>query len=190
MADIPLDNIGGEACEPISGLATDVFIIERKDLATMVDPKDLCGDAPDAAATLAELAEIPTPGHTLEAGKHWWKFPFIQESGTVTSTQIGEKKRRLIQNQITGQVAGSAPTLLGFMRWVKNKDLVVLVREVGSGNMRQLGSNLISAWAETQEHLIEGPMEGQNALNITFMDKQKWAAPIYKGEVVTEVAGG
>src|SRR5690554_5068318 len=124
MADIPLDNIGGEACEPISGIATDLFVIERKDIATMVDPKDLCGEAPNAAETLSELVEIPSPGHTLEDGKKWWKLPFVQETGTVTTTQIGEKKRRLMQNQVSGQVAGSASTLLGFMRWVKNKDLV------------------------------------------------------------------
>lgn len=188
MADIPLDNIGGESCEPVAGIATELFFIERKDLEVITDPKDLCGDAPDAAATLEQLVEIAaTPGHTVKTGKKWAVLPIVQESGTVKSTQIGEKKRRLVQNELALQVAGSAASLLGFMRWVKNKDLVCLAREIGTGNLRQLGSKYLGAWIETQEHLIEGPMEGQNALNITIVDKQKWPAPIYKGDVVTTV---
>ncbi|KAA5532798.1 hypothetical protein [Paenimyroides baculatum] len=188
MPDIPLDDINGESCEPSAGLSTDLYFIERKNLATMTDPKDLCGDSPNAAATLEELIEISgTPGHTLKPDKKWEKLEFIQETPNIKSTQIGEKERRLFQNELAGQIVGSKARLLGFMRWVKNKKLICLIREIGTKNLRQMGSDEFAAWIETQEHIIEGPREGVNGLNITIADKQQWPAPIYKGDVVTTV---
>lgn len=189
MAEINLENIGGESCEPIAGIATEVFFAKRQDFDKVEDPKDLCGD--EAAATLEELVTIPaTPGHKLKTGKKWKSFVAISETGELSTAQIGEKKRRLLENQVSLQIQGSSASLLGFIRWVKNQDLIVLVREVGSGNLRQLGSDLLSAWVETQEHKIEAAAEGNNGLNIVIKDKQKWPAPIYKGEIsLTEVTG-
>lgn len=190
MADLVLENIGGESCEPTAGIATEVFFAERSDFETVEDPKDLCGA--DAAATLEELVTIPAmPGHKLKTGKKWNKLDTVGETGELTTTQLGDKKRRLLENQISLQVAGSAPSLLGFIRWVKNKDLIFLIREVGTGNYRQLGSDLLAAWVETQEHKIEALLEGNNALTITIKDKQKWPAPIYLGDIdLTPVVGG
>lgn len=188
MADIPLDNITGEVCEPIGGIAAKLHYAFHSDFDVISDPKELCGESADAAATLEELATISdTPGHTLKAGKKFNTLDIVLETGEVTTTQIGEKKRRLFQNQIMGQVAGSGAKLLGFMRLIKNKDLIVLVEEVGSGNIRQFGSKRLPAWIEAQEHKIEATLEGNNSLTITIMDKQKHPAPIYLGDIVTTV---
>ena len=189
MADLVLENIGGESCEPIAGIATEVFFAERSDFETVEDPKDLCGV--DAAATLEELATIPAmPGHKFKVGKKWNTLKTITETGELTTTQIGEKRRRLLENQISLQIAGSEASLFGFIRWVKNKDLIFLVREAGSGRHRQLGSDLLAAWVETQEHKIEALTEGNNALTITIKDKQKWPAPIYLGDIELTPVGG
>lgn len=190
MADLVLENIGGECSEPVAGIASEILFALRSDFETIEDPKDLCGA--DAAATLEELVTIPAmPGHKLKVGKKWNKLDTIDETGELTSTQIGEKRRRLLENQASLQVKGSAPSLLGFIRWVKNQDLIVLVKEVGSGNYRQFGSSELGAWIETQEHKIEALAEGNNALAITIKDKQKWPAPIYLGDIdLTPVVGG
>lgn len=187
MADIPLDNITGEVCEPVGGIAGKIYFAEHSDFTTITDPKELCGDSADAAATLAELVTTPANGLVLKAGKKFNVLDIVLETGEVTTTQIGEKKRRLFQNQIVGQVAGSGANLLGFMRLIKNKDLVVLVEEVGSGNIRQFGSNRLPAWIEAQEQKIEATLEGNNSLTITVMDKQKFPAPIYAGDITTTV---
>lgn len=186
MADIPLDNIGGASCEPIGGIAAKMYFALHSDFATITDPKELCGDSGDAAATLAELVTIAAiPGHTFKATKKFAVLDIVLETGELTTTQIGEKARRLFQNQIVAQVAGSADTLLGFMRLIKNQQLIVLVEEVGSGNIRQFGSKRLPAWIEAQEHKIEATLEGNNSLTITIMDKQKYPAPIYLGDIVT-----
>lgn len=188
MPDIPLDNIGGESCEPVGGIAAKMMFAFRDDFEIVTDPKDLCGDSANSAATLSELVVIPaTPGHTLKTGKKWNAYDIVLETGEVTTTQIGEKKRRLFQNQVVFQMAGSAPSLLGFMRLVKNKDLIILFQEIGSKSWRQLGSDALSAWIEGQEHKIEATLEGNNSATFTMMDKQKWPAAIYLGDIITEV---
>lgn len=183
MADIVLEDVGGVSCEPMAGVSTEVFYAERSDFESMIDPKNLCGV--DAAATLDELGEIAAPGHVFKAGKKWNKLTTVQETGEVTSTQIGDNKKvRLFENQIAIQIAGSSSKLKGWMRWAKSKDLIFLVREVGSGNYIQFGSDLLPAWIDAQEHKIEAVAEGNNAVTVTIKDKQKWVAPIYKGDIV------
>lgn len=188
MADIPLDNIGGASCEPMGGIEAIFYFAEHSDFSTIVDPKELCGDSSNAASTLEELVTIPSPGHTFKAGKKWNKMNVVLETGEITSTQIGEKQRRLFQNQLVFQVAGSDATILGLQRLIKNKQLVCLVTEVGSGQIRQFGSKRLPAWIEAQEHKIEATLEGNNAVTFTVADKQKGPAPIYKGDILTEVA--
>ncbi len=185
MADIVLEDVGVASCEPMAGVATEVLYAERGDFETVLDPKSLCGTG--AAATLDELAEIAVAGHTFKVGKKWNKLTMVAETGEITTTQIGEKKRRLFENQVSVQIAGSSSKLLGWMRWAKNKDLIVLVREVGTGNYRQFGSDLLSAWTESQEHKLEAAAEGNNSTTVVVKDKQKWPAPVYKGDVMLVV---
>ena len=182
MEGIVLEDIGGESCEPVAGLVSILSWAERKDFTTIVDPKDICADDPeDAAATFAELVEIPAPGHTMAAGKKLKKVNFTDETGAVTTTGIGEKGRRLFENSIVLEVEGSAAELLGFCRYIKNKKVVAFVQEFGNGNVRQFGSSRLGAWFEGIEAAIEATLEGKNAVTLTLKDKQKWPAPIYKG---------
>ena len=180
---ITLEDIGQEVCEPVSGLASKVYYSLHSDYDTIVDPADICGD--NEGETFASLVTIPgTPGHTLATGKRMWQIDIIEETGTVKSTMIGEKKRRLFENEIAIVIAGSQAELLGFLRWIKNQSLVFHVEEFGSGNLRQLGSSRIAAWVEGIEHAIEAVLEGNNSVTITLKDKQKWPAAIYEGDVV------
>lgn len=179
---VALENIGQEVCEPVSGIATKVYYALHSDFDTIVDPKDICGDNP--ASTFEELVNIPAPGHTLASGKQMWAIDIIEETGAVTSTMIGEKKRRLFENQVEIVIAGSQDKLLGFLRWIKNQSLLFFVEEFGSGNLRQLGSKRLAAYVDGIEHAIEAALDGNNSVTITLKDKQKWPAAIYKGDVV------
>jgi len=177
---LTLENIGGASAEPISGLAVDMYYGLHADFSSIEDPKDL--DGLTTASTFAELVEIPaTPGHIMTTGKQLFKISAILETGGVKSPMIGEKGRRLYQNEATLEIAGSKPELLGFLRWIKNQKLIFFVEEFGSGQIRQLGSKRLAAWVEGVEHAIEAAVEGKNSVTITVMDKQKWPAAIYKG---------
>jgi hypothetical protein len=176
---ITLEDIGGDVCEPVAGLSQ-VFYSLHGDYTKIEDPKDICGT--ETASTFEELVEIPaTPGHDFVTGKKIHELKFITETGTIKSTIVGEKGRKLFENELVVEVGGSDAALLGFLRWIKNQKLVFNVVEFGTGNVRQLGSSRMPAWVEGIEHAIEAVIEGKNSVTLTLKDKQKWPASIYKG---------
>jgi hypothetical protein len=177
--NIVLADIGSEVCEPIGGIEGVLSWAKLSDFDTIVDPLDICGV--DSATTFAELATIPAPGHTMVTGKKLFKLNFTSETGSIKSTQIGPRKGRLFQNELVVKVSGSEAEILGFSRYIKNKDLVVFVTEFGSGRVRQFGSKRLGAWVESQEAIVAAEIEGECSLTITIYDKQKWHAPIYLG---------
>lgn len=179
---IELEDIGGESCEPVSGLSGTIYYAEQSDFVTINEPKKLCDPAPaNVAATFEELATIET-AHTFKTGKCFHKIEMVTETGTIKSTTIGEVGRRLFQNELPATIAGSSVTLLGFLRWIKNKKLIILFEEFGSGAVRQLGQSRLPALASS-EHNIEAAVEGNNSAVITFTDKNFGPAPIYKGAI-------
>lgn len=176
---IVLEDIGADVCEPVAGVSQTYYSLHG-DYVKIEDPADICGTV--TADTFAELVEIPaTPGHDMVTGKQIHELKFITETGTIKSTMVGEKGRRLFENELVVEVGGSDATLLGFLRWIKNQKLVFHVVEFGTGNVRQLGSSRMPAWVEGIEHAIEAVLEGKNSVTLTLKDKQKWPAAIYKG---------
>ncbi len=181
MSIVVLEDIGTDVCEPVAGLS-DVYYSLFGDYVSIEDPADMCGTVP--ADSFEELVEIPaTPGHVMKSGKQIFKMKMVTETGTIKSTMIGNKKNRLFQNELVVEISGSDSKLLGFLRWIKNQDLIFNVVEFGSGNVRQLGSKRVPAWVEGIEHAIEAVLEGKNSVTITLMDKQKWPASVYLGDL-------
>jgi hypothetical protein len=179
---VALEDIGGESCEPVSGLAGKVYYALHSDFETINDPKKICDPVPaNVAANFSELAEIAT-AHVFKTAKKFFQIEIVTETGTIKSAQIGEVGRGLFQNELAIEIAGSEAEVLGFCRWVKNQKLVVLSEEFGTGNTRQLGSSRLPARAKV-EHNIEANLEGKNSATITFSDKNFGPAPIYKGEI-------
>lgn len=179
---VALEDIGGESCEPVSGLVNKIYYALHSDFETINDPKKICDADPLlVAGSFAELAEIAT-AHVLKTGKKFFQIDFVTETGTIKSTQIGEIGRGLFQNELVIEIAGSEAEVLGFCRWVKNQKLVILSEEFGTGNVRQLGSSRLQATAKV-EHNIEATLEGKNSATITFTDKNFGPAPIYKGAI-------
>jgi hypothetical protein len=178
---VSLVDIGSVSCEPVSGLVNKIYYALRSDFATVNDPKRICGTVAQEAATFAELAEIAT-AHIFKTGKRFFGIDFVTETGTIKSTQIGEVGRGLFQNELIIEIAGSGSDVLGFCRWIKNQQLVILTEEFGTGNVRQLGSARLSATVKV-EHNIEPTLEGKNAATITFTDKNFGPSPVYKGAI-------
>lgn len=179
---VPLEDIGGESCEPVSGLAGTVYYALQSDFETINEPKKICDPTPaNVAASFAELATIAT-AHVFKTGKCFFKIDTVTETGTIKSAPIGETGRKLYQNDLAITIAGSHAEILGFCRWIKNQKLIILFEEFGTGNVRQLGLSRLPALASA-EHNIEANAEGNNSAVITFTDKNFGPAPIYKGAI-------
>jgi len=182
-----LENIGSEVCEPIGGTGVTLYWGLLGDFETLQEVKSICGESEAAAANFTELAEITT-SHVLKAGKKLRKVVFTTETGSIVTTQIGEKGRRLFENSFVIEVPGSEANLLGFSRYIKNQKLIVFIEEAGSGRVRQLGNKRVPAWVDTQEGGLEAAIEGKNAITYTFKDKAMGHAPIYSGNLDSLVA--
>jgi hypothetical protein len=179
---VALEDIGGESCEPVSGLVDKIYYALHSDFETINDPKKMCDPVlANVAATFAELAEIAT-AHVFKTAKKFFQIETVTETGTIKSPQIGEVGRGLFGNELVIEIAGSNAEVLGFCRWIKNQKLVILSEEFGTGNVRQLGSSRLPARAKC-EHNIEPNLEGKNSATITFSDKNFGPAPIYKGAI-------
>jgi hypothetical protein len=176
---IALEDIGTEICEPTAGLS-EVYYSLHSDYESIEDPADICGTV--TATTFDELIEIPaSPGHIMKTATQLHKINFITNTGSVKSTMVGEKSRRLFENELVVELEGSSTTLLGFLRWIKNQKLVFNIVETGSGQVRQLGSKRLPAWVEGIEHAIEAALEGKNSVTLTLKDMQKWPSSVYLG---------
>ena len=177
---LDLVDVGGESCEPVAGIVNDVKIAPHGDFTLINDPAELCGDG--EALSVEELVTI-SADHTFNTGKGFTNIESIEETGTITTTMIGETGRKLFQNALTIEVAGSTAALLGFSRQVKNGKYVVLAEEFGSGAFRQIGSSRFPARFESIEAALEAVAEGKNSVTLTIQDKSKWPAAIYTGAI-------
>ena len=183
MALLPLEDLGGESAEPIAGLATKAWYARKSDFETIADTKKMEDKDPlNVAGNYTELMEIAET-HVFKTTKCFKTIDFIQETGEVKTKGIGPKGGKLFENSIPIELSGSSAELLGFMRAIKNEKLIVLVQEVGTGNIRQLGWSKYAAEASDLEHEIGALLEGKNSAKITFKDKNFGPASIYKGEI-------
>jgi len=184
--DIVVQEIGGVGCEPIGGLAHLEIRIAPVDWFTAIgEPKPLCDPIPaNEATTFEEMIDITTD-HTFAVGKGFMKLKGIEDTVGIESAMIGNAKRRLFENKLSVLIAGSDAKRLGFTRWAKNKDFIVLATEIESGRTRQLGTSRRPASISELTGKIDPTPEGDNAAAFVFSDKQVYEAPIYKG-IITD----
>ncbi|WP_281980473.1 hypothetical protein [Tenacibaculum mesophilum] len=184
---IKIENIGGATSEVSGGFShTEVYVALLENFTALTEPKERDGASP--AASLAELVTIDTP-HTFETGFGFTKIKAIRESVGLETTQIGDvTKSPMQENKLTLQMLGSEAEILGFKRWAKGRDLVVLATEFESGNLRQIGSAKFGGKLIESSSKIEAALEGENTTTLVFQDKQKYDAPIYSGTIEIQPA--
>ena len=184
---IKIENIGGATSEVSGGFShTEVYVALLEHFTSLTEPAERDGDTP--AATLADLVTIATP-HTFNVGFGFTKIKAISETVGLETAQIGDPTKSPVQeNKLTIQMLGSKAEILGFKRWAKGKDLIVLATEHESGNLRQIGSAKYPGKLLESNSKIEPALEGENTTTLVFQDKQKYDAPIYTGTVDVQPA--
>lgn len=177
MVRISLENIGGIACEP-TGSISRLYVADYTHATTIPELPAICGDTP--AASLAAAATI-TEDIVFGTDQGFVEVDFIEETGSLTSPMIGERKRRLFENTAVVEIEGSEANSIGWARVSKNMDLLILAEMADTGNLRLIGANRMPAWMEAIENGVEAAREGKNGFTLTFKDKVKSPAPIYTG---------
>lgn len=180
---IKTEELGGTSLEPTGGFShIDILVASQRFMTKIAGVKDLEGA--NVATTLEELAEI-SEDHLFEAGNGFTKFTAVQDKSGLESPMIGDGK--MFENKLSIFVKGSdAKTLGGIRQFKSERALVVLAREAGSGNYRQLGHAFYPCTISEASPKVAPEYEGENGTILVFMDKNKVAAPIYKGAIVNQ----
>jgi hypothetical protein len=183
--DIKVEKIGGVSDEPTGSFNhRNLRIALVSWFATMAAPKPLTDATTPAneAVNFKELAEI-TGTHTFKAGYGFMTVEGIQEMTDLAVKGIGSKKGRLFENKMNFSLEGSRAETLGFSRWIKNADVIVLAQEASSKRYRQIGSEEFAAAVVEFESKVEATADGANSRVFTISDKQVYEAPIYLGTI-------
>lgn len=179
---IAVQTIGGPVEENNAGFSHEEIYVAPVSLFTSIA-------APGDLATAVSLSELVTiaQDHTFDIADGFTTIKAIAESVSFNGAQIGEASMSPVrENKLTLKMVGSKADLLGFDRWVKGKDVIVLAKEASSGNIRQIGSASYAGKLLESSEVIEGPIEGENSVTMVFGDKQKYYAPIYTGTVTKQ----
>ena len=112
------------------------------------------------------------------------KLKALPESVGLESPGIGNKRQRLFNNKATIEVPGSKSSLIGFNRWAKNKEFIVLLTELENGQVRQIGSFRFPASIDEMTPIIEAAVEGGNKTTYVFADKSVIPGPVYLGAIL------
>lgn len=184
---INVENIGGATCEVSGGFShTEVYVGFLEDFEKLTEPKNVCGE--NAAENLEELVVINAT-HVFKDGKGFVKVKAIADTVGLETAQIGSPTMSPVnENKLSIQILGSKPEILGFKRLCKGRDLIVLAAEFESGQFRQIGSRKYAGRLLESSSKIEAAIEGENSTTLVFQDKQKYDAPIYKGDITKQPA--
>ena len=125
-----------------AGLAEEHYYALRSDIETF----------PTLAAnplTNSERAKL-IGNYVMKSGKYFRKLYCTLETGSVVSTQVGERDGKSYENIATLFFPSDSTTLRGFLEAMKNSKIILLVRQL-DGSMLALGSEYISAELSANE---------------------------------------
>lgn len=183
--EIKVENLGGNEPEASGAINHRRILLAKLDwFDSIAAPKPLHDASTPAneGTTFAELGTI-SANHAFKTGFGFMTLEGVQEATGIESTGIGEKKNRNFENKSEIVLAGSSAELIGFSRWSKNADLIVLLEEQSDGLLRQLGSEKFAASVAEFVGKVDATVEGGASKIFTISDKQVYEAPVYGGTV-------
>ena len=125
-----------------AGTQTEIFWAPLADVLTFpkvpADPADFT-----TAVTI-------TGDFVMKPGKKFNTLYCTLEEGEVTSSLVGERDGKSMENMINGFYPGNKAQILGFIEWAKNTPLVMVVKEL-EGQMRIMGSDGLPCYIETAD---------------------------------------
>ena len=184
--EIDVETLGGGAqCEENTGALVNGSIkyAPMHYFDTIERPKNF----DETPANLEELVDI-VGNHVFKAGKGFTTIDAHLEKNSLETGMIGAKTSHAFENKVSVGILGSKSKILGFIRYIKNHDCIILAEEFGSGQIRQIGSEKYAATLLEAVGKIEETVEGENMQNLVFQDKQLYPAAIYKGTVTDQPA--
>ncbi|SDK35255.1 hypothetical protein SAMN05421823_102532 [Catalinimonas alkaloidigena] len=135
---------------------------------------------PASATSAAELVTV-ADDFVFKSGKCFKEFYCTLEKGNMKSTLVGERDGKSAENTVTLFHPGNKDYLLGMIEYLKNTNLVVLVREL-DGQIRIFGSEYLPANLDVAESDSGTKVADLKGITVTVKSIGR-IAPIYTGAI-------
>lgn len=154
----------------------EIYAARVQDFDTIAKPLAL-----GVAVSLVEAGSINDP-HTFTAPKGFFKINILPDTGSVETTNEGEKGSKTNTNYFGGTIPANSARNIGFIRKYQNVGMIFLVKQL-NGDVRQIGSEDSPAYlseATGNTGLKAGDING---MPVKFSDVQAYPAPVYTAAI-------
>ncbi len=168
------DVIWGNGQNNDGGLETIMYYARISDFATI-----------EALPTATDFSDkmVIAGDHAFNTGKCFKKIGITLEKGSLVSNMVGERNSHSFENMATFGFPGNEAEALAFIEEVKNDDLICLVVELATGQVRQLGSEKVPAHFESGETSTGTAVADFKGNNYVIKSVGR-IAPVYTGAIV------
>lgn len=156
--------------------SVEIFAARVSDFDTIAEPSKL-----GVATSLTEAGSI-TEAHTFPASKGFFKINIMPDTGSVETTNEGEKGSKTNTNTFGGTLQGNSARNIGFIRKYQNVGMIFLVTQI-NGEIRQIGSKNSPAYLSEATGSTGLKAGDVNGMPIKFADVQAYPAPVYTAAV-------
>jgi hypothetical protein len=117
----------------------------------------------------------------MKSGKKFWQFQSTLLTPFLDSEGVGERDGRSAENKITLKRVGNEADIIGWLEYVKNTDLVLIVEHIG-GSRRVIGSEGLPCSLEKFSLKSGAAVKDEISVTAEFLSVGR-IAPFYTGTI-------
>ncbi len=173
---VPLVSLAKTPACNMAGVATIVYVIPLDDIAAF--------PSIGALVTPADLVKY-VGDFSLNANKYWYTLYSTKEMGELIAETDGPTDGKFFRGTVTAFHPRTSEDAVGLATTLKDRDVVVIVKEVSSGKLRVIGTSDIPATVSPSENSGKAYSD-EKGITFTFEAASCKAPMFYYGSVVTE----
>lgn len=135
---------------------------------------------PPTPTDLSDSVTI-TDDFVMKTGKKFWKIESTLETSGLDGSMVGERDGRSAENMLDLQHPGSNKSFIGWLEENKNRNLVLIVEEIG-GSFRVIGSPGLPASIEKATFPSGKKVADAKKIEVTIKSIGR-IAPYYEGTI-------
>lgn len=168
----PVDVHTCQSDEPLAGVKREAYFADHSWFHRISPVMDY-----SAAKSYEQLATV-SDIHYFNGHHGFLRFEILSETGQITATKTGVKGQFKFNNEYEGTLPLTGAEQSGFLRWVKNRPLLVLVRD-NNELLRQLGTETTAAYFSELALQSGKKAEDVNGIPFKVSALATCPAPIY-----------
>jgi hypothetical protein len=155
-----VDMTGNQSDTPMAGMPRLSYIARLDDILTL-------RETAASPTTFAERVTIAT-AHVMKTGKKFTTLYCVKNKGMFESKSVGDMKFIASDTEVKVFIPGDTATMRGYLEEVQNADLILLVPDMNSANLLQLGDKHSPAQVKSHRFTKGGKAGDEYGLELVF----------------------